>query len=191
MQPQHGVAVLAHLGAAPAATVTALDAKGHVTFTAPVPTADCSFGCASASTTPEGGGGQQQVSPSLPAPGADQPSDPSAATRAVTTAVAGAFDGAASDATRVRSVEGGAALVSVFEQLRHGQFAASVQSATTIVEGVVFLSPTTARLKFHSHLGSGTDSGPYIADALLTSSGWQVTRASYCQLAAIAGAPCP
>jgi hypothetical protein len=66
-----------------------------------------------------------------------------------------------------------------------------VGSAQTVVEGVVFLSPTTARAKFHSHLGSGDDSGPYLVDAVLTSAGWQVTRASYCQLAAIAGANCP
>ena len=68
MQPQHGVAVLAHLGAAPAVTVSALDAKGHVTFTEPVPTAECSFGCASASTIPKGGGAQPVSGPSLPPP---------------------------------------------------------------------------------------------------------------------------
>jgi len=192
MQPEHGVAVLAHLGTGPAVSVSALDGNGDVLTTESVPTADCASECSTATTIPPGGSVPEPGSGlTLPAPGPQQPADVATAKAAVSTAVAGAFDGAASDATRVRSVEGGDALVSVFDQLRHGDFAESVGSAKTVVEGVVFLSPTTATAKFHSHLGSGTDSGPYLVDAVLTSAGWQVTRASYCQLASIAGSNCP
>jgi hypothetical protein len=191
MQPEHGVAVLARVGTNLPISVSALDGDGHVTFTESVPTTRCVSACIAGtdpggSNVPEPGAG-----PTLPASGPQQPVDVAAAKKDVGSAVAGAFDGAASDTTRVRSVAGGAALVSVFDQLRHGQFADSVGSAQTVLEGVVFLSPTTATAKFHSHLGSGTDSGPYLTDAVLTSAGWQVTRASYCQLASVAGANCP
>ena len=72
-----------------------------------------------------------------------------------------------------------------------GSIAQEVTEAKTVVDGIVFRSASNAAVKFHSDLGPDGTSGPYFADAALTAGGWQVTRASYCQIIIAAGAHCP
>ena len=183
MQPINGVAVLAGVGAHSAVTIEALDAQGHVQDTRTVSSVEPK----SVTTVPA----VVATTPTLPAPGAQQPADVAAATLQVDTAFAGAFDGSASNATRSAAIEGGTELVSVFDALRHGAFATSVLSAKTVIDGVVFVSATSATVEFHSNLASGSTSGPYFANATLTAAGWQVSRASYCRIVEAADAHCP
>jgi hypothetical protein len=127
----------------------------------------------------------------LPAPGAEQPADTSAARSAVAAAYADAYDGDAPDPRRIAAIEGGAGLVTVFEQLRTGSFAEQVRSARTVVDEIVFVSSTRAAVRFHSVLGDGSISGPYVGDAVLNGNDWQISHESYCQTVIPAGVHCP
>jgi hypothetical protein len=129
--------------------------------------------------------------PTLPAPGPDQPADATAARAEVARAYAAAYDGDASNSARVGAIEDGAGLVGVFDELRHGPVGAEVRAAKTVIDGIVFVSPTRAAVEFHSDLGGGGTSGPYFGDAVLNRSGWQISHASYCQIIIPAGAHCP
>jgi hypothetical protein len=128
--------------------------------------------------------------PTLPAPGPDQPADVTAARADVARAYAAAYDGDASNSARVGAIEDGASLVGVFDELRNGPVGAQVRAAKTVIDGIVFESPTRAAVEFHSDLGEGT-SGPYFGDAVLNGRGWQISHASYCKLASLAGVSCP
>jgi hypothetical protein len=187
-RPSQGIAVLAHLGATGAATIETLDADGQVTGSQNIAAPECvQPACTPVTLVPR----TDPLLQTLPQPG-PQPADLPAARLAVTEAFAGAFDGAASNDQRARSIERGSDLISVFDELRNGPVGASVNKAKTVVEGIVFVSPTRAAVKFHSQLGpDGGTSGPYLGDAILTAVGWQVSRDSYCTLAALAGANCP
>ncbi len=127
----------------------------------------------------------------LPAPGPDQPADATAARRAVEQAWIDASDGASSNATRAAAIEGGPGLVGVFEQLQSGPYGDQVRSARTVVDDVVFLSPTRAAVKFHADLPDGSISGPYFVEAALDGANWQATRSSWCRIVSLAGAHCP
>jgi hypothetical protein len=127
----------------------------------------------------------------LPAPGPEQPSDVSAARQAVSQAFADAFDGGVSDPVRVQAIEGGSELVAVFDQLRRGSFGTQVAAAKTVIEGIVFLSPSSAAVEFHSDLGPDGRSGPYFGDGVLTPTGWLVSHTSYCEIITSAGVRCP
>jgi hypothetical protein len=109
----------------------------------------------------------------------------------VARAYAAAYDGDASNSARVGAIEDGAGLVGVFDELRHGPVGAEVRAAKTVIDGIVFVSPTRAAVEFHSDLGGGGTSGPYFGDAVLNRSGWQISHASYCQIIIPAGAHCP
>jgi hypothetical protein len=127
----------------------------------------------------------------LPAPGAEQPADPEAARHAVEQAWIAAYDGPGTNETRAAAIEGGTGLVDVFDELHNGQWGDQVRSARTVVEGVVFVSPTRAAVKFHADLADGSISGPYFGDAVLNGNSWQSTRASYCRIVSLAGVHCP
>jgi hypothetical protein len=129
--------------------------------------------------------------PALPAPGAEQPADVEAARQAVTQTVANAMDGAASNETHAAAIEGGAIWLPAFQALRSGQFGPQVNSAKTVVLGVVFLTPTRATVEFRSDLGTGGISGPYVGDVILTGDGWRVAKEFYCRLIGPAGVTCP
>jgi hypothetical protein len=184
MEPVNGIAVLAHLGTGPI-VVDALDAHGKTLATTKVANDLCVNFCSSTPTTIPPG------SPTLPAPGPEQPTDPGAARHGVTQSVAAAFEGSQSDRAIAGAVQGGDTLTSVFDELRTGSFARQVTEAKTVVDGIGFRSASNAAVKFHSDLGPDGTSGPYFADATLTADGWQVTRASYCQIITAAGAHCP
>jgi hypothetical protein len=188
MAPDHGVAVLAHRGAASASTIEGLGVDGRVAASESVPTPQCvEPACTPATLVPR----STTATPTLPAPGAP-PADLAGARLAVTQAFAGAFDGSASNEEHARAIDGGDKLISVFEELRHGPVGASVNKAKTVVEEIAFVSPTRAAVRFHSQLGpDGGISGPYVGNAILTASGWQMTRDSFCRLALLAGAKCP
>ncbi len=128
--------------------------------------------------------------PTLPAPGPEQPADPAVA-RAAITAAFETLGGTPTNEVRAAAIEDGPALVPAMEQLRSGPYAQQVLSAQTVMMGIVFLSPTRATVAFRSDLGTGGTSGPYVGDALLTDHGWQITRAFYCRLIALAGVNCP
>jgi len=183
MQPVHGIAVLAHVGTGPI-TVSALDAQGKTLETKTVGNL-CVDACSTPTTIPP------LTSRTLPAPGAEQPPDVAAARQAVSQAVSDAFEGSKADPTMANAIEGGDALTSVFDALRTGSFARQVTEAKTVVDGIVFLSASSAAMQFHSNLGADGNSGPYFANAALTAGGWQVTRASYCQIIVAAAAHCP
>ena len=130
----------------------------------------------------------------LPPPGPDQPADPDTARRQIAKAYVTAYDGDVPDDLRSKAIEDGAGLTGVFEQLRTGSFAAPVRSARTVVDEIVFLSPTRAAVEFHSRLGDGSTSGPYFGDAFLDAAGyfgWEISHASYCQIIIPAGVHCP
>jgi hypothetical protein len=129
--------------------------------------------------------------PTLPAPGAEQPADAVAARQAVERAWVAAYDGATSNEERAAAIEGGAGIVGVFDELRNGSYREQVRSARTVVDGIVFVSPTRARVKFHADLADGSISGPYFGDAVLNADRWQSTRASYCGIVTLAGVHCP
>jgi hypothetical protein len=134
------------------------------------------------------GGGPPQT---LPAPGPEQPADPVAAREAVEQIWIAASEGATPDEARAAAIEGGAGLVPVFEQLRTGPYGEQVRTARAVIDGVVFLSPTRAAVKFHADLADGSVSGPYFVDAALNGANWQATRASWCRIVSLAGAHCP
>jgi len=91
MAPDHGVAVLAHRGAAAASTIEGLGVDGRVAASASIPTPQCDEpACTPATLVP----GSTTATPTLPAPGV-QPADLAGARLAVTQAFAGAFDGSA------------------------------------------------------------------------------------------------
>jgi hypothetical protein len=127
----------------------------------------------------------------LPAPGAEQPADADVARTHVADAYAAAMDGDTGDAQRAAAIERGASLVTVFEQLHSGPYGEQVRSARTVIEGIVFVSPTKAAVKYHAVLGDGSISGPYFGDAVLNDGTWQVSHDSYCQVASLAGVHCP
>jgi hypothetical protein len=130
----------------------------------------------------------------LPPPGPDQPADPDTARRQITKAYLAAYDGDVPDELRSEAIEDGSGLIGVFEQLRTGSFAAQVRSAHTVVDEIVFLSPTRAAVEFRSRLGDGSTSGPYFGDAVLNAEGyfgWEISHASYCQIIIPAGVHCP
>ena len=183
MQPVNGVAVLAHLGTGPI-VISALDAGGKTVETKSVGNL-CFDACSTPTTIPP------PTPPTLPAPGSEQPSDPVGARQAITQVFADAFEGSKPDPTKAKAIEGGDALTSVFDTLRTGSFARQVTEAKTVIDGVVFRSASNAAVEFHSDLGPDGTSGPYFADASLTSAGWQVTHASYCEIITAAGAHCP
>jgi hypothetical protein len=184
MEPVNGIAVLAHLGTGPV-VVDALDAQGKTLATSTVANDACVGVCSPTPTTLPAG------AQALPAPGPEQPTDPGGARDGVTQAVAAAFEGSQSDQAMAGAIEGGNTLTSVFDALRAGSFARQVTEAKTVVDGIVFRSASIAAVKFHSDLGADGTSGPYFADAAHTADGWQVTRASYCQIVTAAGAHCP
>jgi hypothetical protein len=189
MKPERGVAVLAHRGDTTAATVETVDASGKVTNSETNAAPACADPSCPTGTVPPFDG--IPTPPTLPAPG-PQPADVAGARAAVTAAFAGAFDGSTSNDEKARAIEGGGSLIAVFDELRNGPVGASVKKATTVVEEIVFVSPTHAAVRFHSQLGpDGGISGPYLGDAILTASGWQMTRDSFCSLALLAGAKCP
>jgi hypothetical protein len=185
MQPVQGVAVLAHLGSG-AVVISALDSQGKTLVTTTFTTDSCGDACSPTPTT---------IAPpdarTLPAPGAEQPADTAAARQGVSQSVAAAFEGAKPDQAMANAIEGGSALVSVFDELRTGSFARQVTEAKTVIDGIVFRSAANAAVEFHSDLGPDGTSGPYFADAALTGSGWQVTHDSYCRIIKAAAAHCP
>jgi len=127
----------------------------------------------------------------LPAPGPEQPADSDAARSSVATAYTAAMDGDTAVAQRAAAIERGTSLVPVFEELRTGPYGAQVRSARTVIDGIVFLSPTKAAVKYHANLADGSISGPYLGDAVLSDGDWLVSHESYCQVASLAGVHCP
>jgi hypothetical protein len=126
----------------------------------------------------------------LPAPG-EQPTNASAARARVAAAYTAAMDGDTGVAQREAAIERGSSLVTVFEQLHSGPYGEQVRSARTVIDGIVFVSPTKAAVKYHAELGDGSISGPYFGDAVLSDGNWQVSHESYCQVASLAGVHCP
>ena len=101
------------------------------------------------------------------------------------------MDGDTGVAQRAAAIERGSSLVTVFEELRTGPYGEQVRSARTVIDGIVFLSPTKAAVKYHANLADGSISGPYFGDAVLSGDNWQVSHESYCQVASLAGVHCP
>jgi len=175
MKPVQGLPYSRAEAALRTRSLEVLDGNGDVKQTLPITISTCADSSCTSTTVPATGVTVPPVK-TLPAPG-EQPADVPTARAAVTQAYAGAYDGSASNDERARAIEGGSALVSVFDELRHGPVASSVLEAKTVVDDIVFVAPTRAAVKFHSQLGaSGGTSGPYFGDAILTSSGWADTR---------------
>jgi hypothetical protein len=129
--------------------------------------------------------------PTLPAPGSEQPADAVAARQAVEHAIVSATDGTSSEQTRAAAIQGGAGMMGVFDDLLNGQYGDQVRSARTVVEDVVFTSATAATVRYHANLPDGQVSGPYTGNVVSSGTTWLMTRASYCQVVALAGVRCP
>lgn len=128
--------------------------------------------------------------PTLPVPG-EQPADPVAARAEVARVWIDASDGASSNETRAAAIEGGASLMAVFDELLNGPYGPQVRSARTVIDDIVFVSPTRAAVKFHADLSNGSTSGPYFVEAALDGNAWFATRSSYCRIVTLAGVHCP
>ena len=110
-----------------------------------------------------------QAPTALPAPGAVQPADPTAATAAVTHAVVSALGCSASPLQRWQDVSGAGAL----------EILPTNGSAVVTVDKVVFTSATAAVVEYHLNAGQGDEeTGPLYADATYNGSAWQLSLSS-------------
>ena len=106
----------------------------------------------------------------LPSPGPTQPSDPTAATAAVTKAMTGALGCTTSPLQRSQDVTRGGVLDAIPDFSGTGK---------VTVDHVVFTSATSAVVAYDLRVyGTGADTGPLYADATFATGAWQVSLSS-------------
>jgi hypothetical protein len=189
-----GVAVLGHavVGGAGAATlpqqkvhVEILDSHGSVVSDASVaegdnPTLD--------DPTPR----PECIAPTtLPAPGAEQPADVAAATAGVSQAFTDAYSGTSTVAVREAAIDDPSGVDAVYAELERGSFAQQVNTAEPHVRDVVFLSATTAAVRYDIVIPNYSDFNGQLGEAVFTGGRWKITRRTFCAAVSLAIVTCP
>jgi hypothetical protein len=127
----------------------------------------------------------------MPRPGV-QPAHPSTARTAVKHAFTAAYNGglALSAASR-DAIEGGAALVSLADQVRAGPLGSLTARTSAEVRDVVFTSPTSATVRFDSSMGTEGARVGALGLATFADGRWLVSRDTACLDLRLVGVLCP
>ena len=127
---------------------------------------------------------------SLPAPGAEQPADVAAATRAVTDAFNVAHSNAQPDDARTAVIDDPTGLPEIWAQNRQGPYKDQIAASVITLDEVVFASETKAYFRYHWDTPGYSSYGPRFGEAVLVDGTWKVTRASMCQDITLTGVSC-
>lgn len=188
MAPVNGVAVLVGPGGADLSkakvTLTALDAAGGTISTTTI-----------AGNTPSNTFGPECSSPqTLPAPGANQPADATAARQAVIDTFDHAYAKGVTDDSTFAYFDDSHGFADIMAKLRAGTFKEQVQSAVLKFDDLVFLSPTVAAIQYEIDIPNyGIPSfAPRFNEAHLTDGTWKLARQGWCNDVSLAGVQqCP
>ena len=127
----------------------------------------------------------------LPAPGAQQPADPTAAEAAVATAFAKAYAKGIDDAGFRAAFDDSHGFAEVQRQLLNGTFKEQVKAAVQKLDDVVFLSPTTAAIEYHIEVPGYSPFTDRFNEVHLIDGEWKLSRAGWCNDVSLAGVHCP